>query len=583
MRVETLEKGPLACLTAQRSRDPCPSGYHPRMPSSSLNSTFCRPPFQGPILRLNPVAGPPLEPIELTRAGGVIGRGSTCEVRLVDPTVSRRHASISCQDDHWLIQDLGGANGTLLNEVKIENEVTSILAEGDRIRVGPWSLQVGTVESTSMAMRTLDDAGEQDRVRRVSPAETASLARHRLNLFIECAGRINQAIEEHALWDSILVSALEGSGFGRGALLRSDAQAESVEIIAYRGLDGGVGGRPDDLSRSLIRAAAEGDIAQLLSDQQPDYGQSIADLNIHSALCCPIMVDDVVAASLYLDARGAEATVENDAASFCQALVRIAGLAIANLRRRELVERQQRMESDLSAAREAQRFMLPPSRGTVGTLPYAMQFQPGRYASGDLFDVMPLPDGRVGFAVGDVSGKGIGAAILMAAAQSHIHSVLMREGDPTAAARAVNEYVLAHSAVNRFVSLWLGVLDPVTLDLSYVDAGHGHWALCLPGGEARSERIAAHPPIGIDADTSFEANQLSCEPGARIVVMTDGVVEQPREDQEQFGMDRALAVLGRCGTPTEDVEALHSAVCEFAKTDQLADDTTIASIQMPMA
>ena len=60
MRVETLEKGPLACLTAQRSRDPCPSGYHPRMPSSSLNSTFCRPPFQGPILRLNPVAGPPL-------------------------------------------------------------------------------------------------------------------------------------------------------------------------------------------------------------------------------------------------------------------------------------------------------------------------------------------------------------------------------------------------------------------------------------------------------------------------------------------------------------------------------------------
>ncbi|MDG2424601.1 MAG: SpoIIE family protein phosphatase [Phycisphaerales bacterium] len=552
------------------------------MVSSPANSTFCRPPFKGPILRLSPVAGPPLDSIELTRSGGVIGRGSTCEVRLVDPTVSRRHASISCQDDHWLIQDLGGANGTLLNEVKIEDEVASILAEGDRIRVGPWSLQVGTVETTSMAMRTLDDAGAEDRVRRVSPAETASLARHRLNLFIECAGRINQAYEETTLWDSILLSALEGSGFGRGALLRSDAQAESVEIIAYRGLDGG-DGRPDDLSRSLIRAAAEGDMAQMLSDEQPAYGQSIADLNIHSALCCPIMVDDIVAASLYLDARGTEATVQNDAASFCQALVRIAGLAIANLRRRELVERQQRMESDLSAAREAQHFMLPPSRGVVGSLPYAMQFQPGRYASGDLFDVIPLPDGRVGFGVGDVSGKGIGAAILMAAAQSHIHSVLMREGDPTAAATAVNEYVLAHSAVNRFISLWLGVLDPVSLELIYVDAGHGHWALCDAEGNAASERIAAHPPIGIDSDTSFEANQLQCKPGTRIVVMTDGVVEQPREDQEQFGMDRALAVLEKCTSPAEDVESLHAAVCEFAKTDQLADDTTIASIQLPMA
>lgn len=551
------------------------------MVSSPGHSTSCRPPFEGPILRLNPVAGPPLDPIELTRAGGVIGRGSTCEVRLVDPTVSRKHASISCQDEHWLIQDLGGANGTLLNEVKIEDEVTSILAEGDRIRVGPWSLQVGTVEATSMAMQTLDDAGDENRVRRVSPAETASLARHRLNLFIECAGRINQASEETALWDSILLSALEGSGFGRAALLRSDAQAESVEILAYRGLGGG-DDRPDDLSRSLIRAAAEGDIAQMLSDEQPAYGQSIADLNIHSALCCPIMVDDIVAASLYLDARGSEATVQADAASFCQALVRIAGLAVANLRRRELMERQQRMESDLSAAREAQRFMLPESRGVVGNFPYAMQFQPGRYASGDLFDVIALPDGRVAIGVGDVSGKGIGAAILMAAAQSHLHSMLVREGDPTTAVKAVNEYVLAHSAVNRFISLWLGVVDPVTLELIYVDAGHGHWALCDHNGSAHSERIAAHPPIGIDSDTSFESNRLQCTKGTRIVLMTDGVVEQPREDQEQFGMDRALAVLRKTRNPAEDVEGLHAAVCEFAKTDQLADDTTIASLLIPL-
>ena len=123
----------------------------------------------------------------------------------------------------------------------------------------------------------------------------------------------------------------------------------------------------------------------------------------------------------------------------------------------------------------------------------------------------------------------------------------------------------------------------MSLELIYVDAGHGHWAVCDAEGNAASERIAAHPPIGIDSDTSFEANQLQCKPGTRIVVMTDGVVEQPREDQEQFGMDRALAVLEKCTSPAEDVESLHAAVCEFAKTDQLADDTTIASIQLPMA
>ena len=517
-----------------------------------------------------------MDAVELTRSGGVIGRGSTCEVRLVDPTVSRRHASISCQDDHWIVQDLGGANGTLLNEVRIETDMTSILAEGDRLRVGPWALQVGTVESTAMAMRTLDDAADQDRVRRLSPAETASLARHRLGLFIECAGRINQAVDEDALWESILVSALEGSGFGRAGLLRSDAEATSVEVLAYRGLSGD--GRPDELSRSLIRAAAEGDIAQMLSDEQPAYGQSIADLNIHSALCCPIMVDDVVAAFLYLDARGAEASVQHDAASFCQALVRMAGLAIANLRRRELVERQNRMVADLSAAREAQQFMLPDSHGTVSGIDYAFQFQPGRFASGDLFDIIALPDGRVAFSVGDVTGKGIGAAILMAAAQSHLHAILLREGDPTAAVDAVNAYVLAHSAVNRFISMWVGVLDSRTGELVYVDAGHGHWAFCRSDGTAESERIAAHHPVGIDAGADFGSTTIHCQAGDRIVLMTDGVVEQHRADNEQFGMDRALEVLRATRTPRDDVAALHQSVAEFAQTDQLADDTTIASI-----
>ncbi|MBG80228.1 MAG: hypothetical protein CMJ39_05910 [Phycisphaerae bacterium] len=542
----------------------------------SRSQTSFRPPFKGSILRLTAVSGQPMDPKELTHSGGVIGRGSTCEVRLVDPTVSRRHATIVCRDDHWIIQDLGGTNGTLLNEVKIEDDLGMPLAEGDRISVGPWTLVVGDVEQTSIAMQTLDDSGSAERVRRLSPAETASLARHRLNLFIECAGRINQAIDEQSLWESIMLSSLEGSGFGRVALLRADAEAKSVEIMAYRGLGGD--GRPDDISRSLIRAASEGDIAQLLSDDQPAYGQSIADLNIHSALCCPITVDNVIAAYLYLDARGSEASVQHDATSFCQALVKIAGLAIANLRRRELMERHQRVQQDLEAAREAQRFMLADNHGEMCGLPYAVQFQPGRDVSGDLFDIIELDGGRVAFVVGDVTGKGVGSAILMAAAQSHIHSMLVRDGDPASAVTAVNQYVLTHSPVNRFITLWVGVLDSNSGLFTFVDAGHGHWAHCTADGEASSNQIAAHPPIGIDGDTTFDCQTVQCAPGDRIVLMTDGVVEQEDPSGEQYGMDRSLAVLRTSRNPVEDVESLHRSVSEFAQTDQLGDDTTIASL-----
>src|SRR5205814_10676781 len=134
--------------------------------------------------------------------------------------------------------------------------------------------------------------------------------------------------------------------------------------------------------------------ARLTEDGPVNYGQSIASLGIHSALCAPIVFGAAVVGFLYFDARGQESPVHPEAAGFCQAISRMCGLAMANLKRAELELRQRRLEADLTAAREAQQLIMPPNAGTIGRIRYALRSRPGRTVAGDLFDLVELDDGR---------------------------------------------------------------------------------------------------------------------------------------------------------------------------------------------
>jgi len=316
-----------------------------------------------------------------------------------------------------------------------------------------------------------------------------------------------------------------------------------------------------------------------LASQQTgaDWGQSIAELEIHSAMCCPILVDDLVAACLYLDARGAEDAVAPDAAGFCEALAQLAGLAMANLRRRSMQARQRELDEEMAAAREAQQLMIPLRRQADAGLQYAVEFHPGRVASGDLFDVVQLEHDRIAVILGDVSGKGVGAAILMAAAQAYLHAALARHASPADAVADLNEFVLARSAANRFLTLWVGVFG-VDGSLTYVDAGHGYWAHVHSDG-VEVHHAATSPLVGALDGIEFEANVATLAESDRIILMTDGVPEQPDAAGEQFGLEHIEAVLTRTRTVDEDVAELLSAVRTWSGGDALADDTTVASVQ----
>ncbi|MCH2135850.1 MAG: SpoIIE family protein phosphatase [Phycisphaerales bacterium] len=503
-----------------------------------------------------------------------MGRGSGCDIRLPDPTISRRHAAISRQGEEWMLTDLGGANGTWLNDVRLDKDVPAPLAEGDRIRVGPWVLSVGAWATTTMSLATDDDAGESLKVQAIAPGAGERMAIHRLRLLVDCAGRINRATDDAQLAEALVEAAVEGTGYTRAALLRPGMDGLDVEVLGWSAPDGSAQGI--QFSRSLVKAACEGQMVSLSSDAATDYGQSIADLNIHSAMCCPVEVDEAVAACLYLDARGGEESVAADATSFCEALSRVAGLALANLRRREMQKRQDRMTEELGAAREAQQFMIPEESGRTGHLGHAVVFEPGRTASGDLFDVMALDENRVALFLGDVSGKGVGAAILMAAAQAYLRGALKRHDTLQAAVEDLNGYVVDRTPAHRFLTLWVGVFGSEGT-VEFVDAGHGYWAHITAEGVTVDEQ-AECPPIGFDAMIEYPSESVRLESGERIVLMTDGVPEQPDLAGNQFGTMRITDTLKSCESPEDDVKNLLSAVRSHAGGQSPADDTTIASV-----
>lgn len=543
-------------------------------------------------LTLRPIEGPELEsgdaPLSFSPRGtATLGRGRDCGVCLPDATVSRRHASLVCRGSTWFVRDLESRHGIYLNAVRLAPNDPHPLANGDLLRIGPWTFRVGLGGAAESTGRLHPTMAEDAAALRVSHVAARELAEHRLHLILDAAARINDAETTEALTEAVVDSVLAGTSFQRAAVLREHEQIEQVEVLFNRSRNSADDEEAEafSFSQSLIRAAASGQTARLTSEDPTamQLGHSIEQLGITDALCAPIFLGGAVAAYLYLDARGSQIPIQSDAADFCQAIARMCGMALEKLKRIEIEERHRRLEAELSAAREAQQLIVPKARNTVGPLHYVMRMQPGSIVAGDLFDVIALDGGRVGVVLGDVTGEGVGAAILMASTQAHLHAALRRYGDPAAALNEVNDYVCRHEPRRRFVSMWVGVFDAANGRLNYVDAGHGYWLRRRANQPPDFAPRAGGTLVGIDNALRYEPAALDLTPGERIILFSDGVVEQTNPEGEQFGVARIRAVVERSISPDDDVAGVFTAVEAHAQTSVLADDATVASIEIQAA
>lgn len=535
-----------------------------------------------PALRLSPVSGPPTSAVAVE--GGplaVVGRLPGSDILLVHPAVSRRHAIIAHGEGGWTIADAGSRHGTTVNGVKLEEMIPAPLASGDLVGLGPWLFAVQIGDQRSSGLTTFEDEAA-GLIESMGNVDIGNLARQRLEALMSCAEAIHAAQDEPALGRAVVEAAVVGTGFPLGAVIRPTGSGDEIEAIAAHRRDGrDVRLDKISVSRSLIRAAgATRTVTRVRGpDELPD-AVSIAALGIRAAMCAPVVVGDSVQAYVYLDSRDDHGPVEADSSEYLAALTRMFSVALSNLRRREYERRQLVLENDLRAASQAQERLMPPKSGSAAHATYTLHWKPGRIVAGDLFDVVALPGGGVAFFLGDVSGKGMGAALVMATAQAQLRAMLESGVDPAQAVSRLNRSLPARVGEGRFLSLWLGIATPHERVIRFVDAGHGYAAVVRASGEVVRVVSERGVLVGIDPLAEYHSESLDLTPGDRVVLFSDGVAEQTCPRGEQLGFEAALDALRGSDCSDDDVARLSQALHLHAESEHYANDVTIASISI---
>ncbi len=558
-------------------------------------------------LHLEPLAGPAMGPVRLEVADGpaTLGRSASCRVVLADPdgTVSRLHAELRPVSGGWLLSDLKSKHGSFVNGNRLRDGEPTPLRDGDRVRIGPWTFHVGPRRAgheTRFAVTADDRPSMGGAVRRVGTPVSGTDASARLGVLMRCASRLPQAQTEAEAALAVAESLLAGSGFPRAAVVRPMGSGEAVEVLASACLPKLVADQ--SFSRSLLDAAMQGQTSSLSSDL-PGTMDSVSSLGITRALCAPVMLDGEADAAIYLDARrGEPAPMPSDeaaASAFVQAMAQLLALAMSGLHRQRLESDRQRQTAELNNAHEVQRIIMAPPSGELAVggakVRYAMRSIPGRFVAGDLFDCFEArtSDGRdvACLLLGDVVGKGIAAGLVMANVQAHLSRSLRACADPGTVSREAGLIVARYGerlarAVEHgslFLSAWIGVIDPGAGVLRFTDAGHGYAVLHAPGEAPEVIRGAGGPPLGVDAGFGYTSELARAVPGSRILLFSDGLVEQRSVRGEPFGVARIIQSMGRTSTAEEAVADVLGALRAFTGGDEpqtFTDDVTVACAQV---
>ena len=247
---------------------------------------------------------------------------------------------------------------------------------------------------------------------------------------------------------------------------------------------------------------------------------------------------------------------------------------------RDAVE-QERIKRELELGRQIQNEMLPHAPLRLGMTEIKGVSVPAREVGGDFFNYFQLSNGQLAMLVGDVSGKGVGAALLMANIQASLRTRLALGQDLSAIAEEIDQDIEDNSPGPVYATLFVGILDPATKQLRYVNAGHHpQFVLRTSGGLERMESTGL--PVGLFAGRGYKQKQMQLGAGDLIFFYTDGCVEAESESGEMFGAERLEAVLqsAAVGGTDEVLHRVESAVNGFRGRREPFDDATMMAVKV---
>jgi sigma-B regulation protein RsbU (phosphoserine phosphatase) len=253
-----------------------------------------------------------------------------------------------------------------------------------------------------------------------------------------------------------------------------------------------------------------------------------------------------------------------------------------------------RMNREMEIARDVQQRFFPRQMPTIAGLDLAGACRPALGVGGDYYDVIELGDGRIGLAIGDVSGKGISAALLMASLRACLRTITLvtqsanSNGEPQRTnlarlMRDMNRLVYESSEVNRYATFFFGIYDCAAHTFQYVNAGHNPPMLLKAGGVGGPIRLeAGGPVIGLLPDVPYSEAVLAFHEGDLLLAYTDGISEAMTTDDEEWGEERMLLTAERLRhEPATDVlRGLFAAADEFTGTAPQHDDMTLLVLKV---
>jgi serine phosphatase RsbU (regulator of sigma subunit) len=256
-------------------------------------------------------------------------------------------------------------------------------------------------------------------------------------------------------------------------------------------------------------------------------------------------------------------------------------LRIAMAKQQEEAQERQRIEQELRIARLIQQTLLPKSLPGLPGYDVAAYYQPAREVGGDFYDFFELEDGRVGVVVGDATGKGMPAALVVAATCSVLRAVAQDSAySPGEVLAQVNEVLLARIPPSMFVTCFYAILEPKSGSLSYANAGH-NLPCCCHDEHATIELSARGMPLGLMPGMSYEENETVLVPGEGVLFYTDGLIEAHNPQGEMFGTPRLRDLLSEHPMGGKDLSAtLMEELVRFTSEGwEQEDDITLVTLR----
>ncbi len=237
-----------------------------------------------------------------------------------------------------------------------------------------------------------------------------------------------------------------------------------------------------------------------------------------------------------------------------------------------------RMEQELQVAQMIQKNFLPRVVPELDGWDVAADYRPARAVGGDFYDFIELEAGRIGLVIGDVTDKGIPAAMVMAATKSLLRASAQRLVDPGEVLARVNDQLCPEIPENMFVTCFYGVLDPPSGALVYANAGHN--LPLVSSDEGESELRATGMPLGLMPDMEYEVKETTIVAGARVLFYSDGLIEAHDAARAMFGTERAAGVLAAGDSAPEILQQLLTALDRFTgSAEEQEDDITLVALQ----